>query len=63
MLFNVKKCKVMHNGHGNKIHPYHMNNQELEVVKEAKDLGVVFIDSMKVSWQCMAAYMKRPDRS
>ena len=51
-----EKSKVMHIGHDNKRYPYHMNSQVLEVVKEEKDLEVVFTDSIKVSGQCMAAY-------
>ena len=46
-----EKCKIMHFCRDNKRYPYHMNNQVLEVVKEKKDLEVVFIDSIKVSGQ------------
>ena len=41
MLFNVKKCKVMHVGHNNLRHVYRMGDGFLEEVSEEKDLGVV----------------------
>ena len=48
MEFNVEKCKVMHIR-------YFMDQKQLEVVKEEKDLGVVITNDLKASHQCTAA--------
>ena len=53
MSFNVSKCKVMHIGSSE--YTYSMNNSNLEVVSEEKDLGVIFTDSFKPSSQCCKA--------
>ena len=61
MMFNVKKCKVMHMGRKNPRYQYRMNEQVLETVKQEKDLGVVISDDLKVSNQCSMAYLKVAD--
>ncbi len=38
---NVKKCKVMHLGYNNTGHIYTMNNQQLEVTADERDIGAV----------------------
>jgi len=58
MMFNVKKCKVMHMGRKNPRYQYKMNGQILETVKQEKDLGVVISEDLKVSNQCNMAYLK-----
>ena len=55
MAFNVKKCKVLHVGRTNPKYKYTLNGEELEAVKEEKDLGVFIEDSLKPSKQCAAA--------
>ena len=55
MAFNVKKCKVLHVGRTNPKFRYTLNGEELEAVKEEKDLGVYVEDSLKPSRQCAAA--------
>ena len=44
MEFNVEKCKVMHIGGTNRNFRYFMDQKQLEVVEEEKDLGVVSSD-------------------
>ena len=58
MEFNINKCKVMHLGKGNRKYEYYMNGQELEVVQEEKDLGILVSDNLKSSGQCLVAYKK-----
>lgn len=41
MLFNLKKCKVMHVGKNNLKQPYYMGGNCLDVVQEERDLGVI----------------------
>ena len=55
MAFNAKKCKVLHGGRTNPRYKYVMNGEELESVKEEKDLGVFIEDTMKPTKQCAAA--------
>ena len=55
MAFNVKKCKILHVGRTNPKFKYYLNGEELEAVKEEKDLGVYIEDSLKPSKQCAAA--------
>ena len=52
MLFNVKKCKVMHLGYNNDMANYEMNGNVLETVEEERDLGVIFQDNLKWDKQC-----------
>jgi len=49
MEFNVEKCKVMHIGGKNRNYRYHMDQKELEVVEEEKDLGVLITNDLKAS--------------
>jgi len=58
MLFNTDKCKVMHIGKFSFQRQYFMNNQQLEVVCNEKDLGVLISNDLKVSQQCQQAYNK-----
>jgi hypothetical protein len=55
MEFNIKKCKVMHVGFNNPGHTYTMNNQQLEVTEEERDIGVCVTKSLKPSQQCAQA--------
>ena len=48
MLFNVKKCVVMHIGTNNKLHSYNMNNATLKTVDLERDLGVVINKKGKI---------------
>ena len=41
MVFNVKKCKVLHVGHNNLHHGYSMNGEVLQSVTEKTDLDVI----------------------
>jgi len=41
MKFNIDKCKVMHMGNSSKNFKYYMDNKELEMVQEKKDLRVL----------------------
>ena len=49
MVFNVKKCKVLHVGHNNVHHGYSMNEEVLQSVTEETDLP---------SKQCVSAVKK-----
>ena len=49
MMFNVKKCKVMHFGSKNPGSNYVMNGLSLEKVHIERDLGVLISDVLKVS--------------
>ena len=55
MLFNVKKCKVMHLGHNNPRQVYTMLGQALEKTQEERDVGVMVTSSLKPSVQCAKA--------
>ena len=55
MAFNVKKCKVLHVGRSNPKFTYFMNGEEVEAVKDEKDLGIHIEDTMKPTKQCAAA--------
>ena len=55
MEVNVKKCKVMHIEGTNRNYRYHMDQKELEVVEEEKDLGLLITNDLKASQQCTAA--------
>ena len=58
MEVNIEKCKVMHIGKSNKNFKYYMNNKELEMVQEEKDLGVLITADLKASSQCVQACNK-----
>ena len=55
MAFNMKKCKVMHIGHGNPGYQYKMSNTVLETTAEERDLGVVMSATLKPKAQCTKA--------
>ena len=52
MLFNFRKCKCIHIGHGNMDEEYKMGDAVLCRNTQKKDLGVTCIADMKVSEQC-----------
>ena len=59
--FNVKKCKVMHVGHGLEMQYYLEENGvkiNLESTVEEKDLGVLVTSDLKVGNQCRKAASK-----
>lgn len=58
MAFNVDKCKVMHVGRTNTHPKYYMNNVQLGITKEEKDLGVIVVDDLMVAQHCAYAYSK-----
>jgi len=58
MKFNVDKCKVMHLGKQNYEVKYQIKGTDLIVVKEEKDLGVIFDDTFKVGTQSLKAAKK-----
>ena len=51
----MKKCKVMHVGHGNPGYQYKMSNTVLETTAEERDLGVVMSATLKPKAQCAKA--------
>ena len=55
MLFNISKCRIMHFGRHNFKTGYEMGDQQLDVVKVERDLGVLVQDDLKVSQQCIKA--------
>ena len=55
MLFNIKKCKVMHLGQNNMHVSYKLGGETLSTVDEEKDLGVIIQSDLKVSAQCLKA--------
>jgi hypothetical protein len=55
MEFNVKKCKVMHFGPGNRNFEYKMNGEKLDETKEERDIGVLVTDDLKPGAQCAKA--------
>ena len=57
MLFNVKKCKVLHIGHNNAYCDYSMNGEILQSVTET-DLGIIVSNDLKPSKQCVSAVKK-----
>ena len=58
MLFNVKKCKVLHIGHNNAYCDYSMNGEVLQSVTEETDLGIIVSNDLKPSKQCVSAVKK-----
>ena len=57
MLFNDKKCKVMHIGSGGQ-YVYRMGSHEVESIGVERDLGVMLSNDMKVLSHCSFAYAK-----
>ncbi len=55
MLFNVKKCKVMHLGHNNLKQVYTMEGQAFESTEEERDVGVTVTSNLKPTVQCAKA--------
>ena len=55
MEFNIKKCKVMHIGRGNRDHQYHMNGTKLQVCVSERDIGVSITNNLKPAAQCAEA--------
>ena len=55
MEYNLKKCKVMHIGHGNTRHVYTMKGQVLDSISEETDVRVHMMDTLKPSAQCHKA--------
>ncbi len=49
MEFNVKKCKVMHFSFNNPAQSYRMEDQQLEVTEEERDIGVSVTRTLKPS--------------
>jgi hypothetical protein len=54
LKFNASKCKIMHFGCNNNQYKYYMSserqaNTQIEIIKEEKDLGVIFDPSLKFS--------------
>jgi len=58
MECNIQKCKVMHIGNSNLNFEYYMDNNELEIMQEEKDLGVLITNDLKASSQCVQACNK-----
>jgi ribonuclease P/MRP protein subunit RPP40 len=61
MVFNVKKCKIMHLGKRNRVCNYEMVGEELVKVDEERDLGVWVDKSAKPGKQC-AETVKKSNR-
>lgn len=58
MLFNIKKCKVLHFGFNNPSFNYHMKDEVLFSDSTEKDLGVHITTDLKSSKQCSEAVKK-----
>src|SRR5664279_712182 len=58
MLFNLKKCKVLHLGYNNKRAEYYLGGHKLEESNSERDLGVIVDPSLKFSEQCTKAVME-----
>ena len=56
--FNEDKCKCIHLGRDKYSHTYHMNEHQLENVKEEKDLGVIMDHKLKFHTHTSAAIKK-----
>ena len=56
--FNVDKCKCMRIGKGKNAQPYYMDKQQLDIVKEEKDLGVIIDNRLKFHRHASAAIKK-----
>ena len=55
MKFNVPKCKIMHVGRNNPAYEYSMENENMTVVEEEKDIGVLIQKNLKPSKHCKKA--------
>ncbi len=53
MVFNVKKCKVMHIGARNPGYEYSMGGTRLDTTKEERDIGVTMRNNLKPGAQCI----------
>jgi len=58
MPINSAKCVVTHLGKGNQEFTYFMGKQQLDIVDEERDLGVVITNNVKPSRQCHTAYAR-----
>ena len=58
LQFNASKCKCMHMGSDNPLTSYILNDEEIQPVKEEKDLGVYTANNCKPSLQCTKAAAK-----
>ena len=58
MVFNVKKCKVLHIGHNDAYCDYSINNEGLQSVTEETGLGIIVSNDLKPSKQCDSAVKK-----
>ena len=58
MVFNVKKCGVLHVGYNNPRRPYTMQGEQVETVHEVKDLGIKIDQSITPGKQCIVAAKK-----
>ena len=47
LQFNATKCKVLHLGHNNPHHPYHIGCDQLEAVAKERDLGIIVDKDLK----------------
>ena len=57
MVFNVKKCEVVHLGHNN-AYQYSMNDEGLQSVTEETDLGIIVSNDLKPSKQSVSGVKK-----
>ena len=55
MVFNAKKCSILHLGHHNKKHNYTINGQIIESPSVQRDLGVSITDNCLPGSQCAKA--------
>lgn len=55
MSYNLKKCKILHVGTSNPGYRYVMAGQELQVVEEEKDIGILVHKSLKPAKNCQKA--------
>ena len=58
MIFNVKKCCILHFGKHNAKHSYTLNGQILDSVSNQRDLGVKISDNCLPGEQCAQAAKK-----